>query len=75
MALTAVTSFMPDFKSTLAEVLFMLSVALFFNFPCTSAWVLFGKAIARIFTTRRTRKTINFIMAGLLVAIIPVLIS
>lgn len=74
MSLTFISSFMPDFGSLLFEVIFMLVIGVTVNFPCTSVWVLFGQVMARMFTSDKTRKIINYIMAGLLLLMIPILV-
>lgn len=71
MSLTSVVSFMPELGSTAANAAFMLIMAVCMNLPCTSLWVVFGKVLAQLFTSSKSRRIINFVMAGLLVAIIP----
>lgn len=74
MSLTFVSSFVPNLGSIWLEVAFVLVVGMGINFPCTSVWVLFGKAMARMFTSDRTRKLINYIMAVMLLLMIPILV-
>ena len=74
MSLTFISSFMPDFSSLWLEIAFMLAIGICINFPCTSVWVLFGKVMARLFTSDKTRKIINYLMAGMLLLMIPILV-
>lgn len=74
MALTFVSSFIPDLNSLWLEVAFALVIGMGMNFPCTSVWVLFGQVMARVFTSDKTRKIINYIMAAMLLLMIPILV-
>jgi len=75
VSLTSVASFMPDLGSAVAGAVFMSTVAIAVNLPCTSSWVLFGKVLGRLFSSPKSRKVINFTLAELLLATIPFVIS
>lgn len=74
MAIGFASSFMPDFADLVKQLTFLLVISICMNFLCISCWVLFGQVMARLFTSEKTRKTINYVMAGLLLLMIPILV-
>lgn len=74
MAIGFASSFMPNFGDLAKQLIFLLAISICVNFLCISCWVLFGKVMARMFTSDKTRKIINYIMAGLLLLMIPILV-
>lgn len=74
MAITFATSFLPQAQSLWVQLGFLLSISVVTNFLCISCWVLFGKVMARLFTSDKTRKIINYIMAAMLLVMVPILV-
>lgn len=74
MAIGFASSFMPDSGSLAIQLVFLLAISVCTNFFCISCWVLFGKMMARLFTDDKSRKIINYIMAALLLLMIPILV-
>lgn len=74
MAITYASSFMPSAGSLWQQLGFLLVISVVTNYLCISCWVLFGQVMARMFTSDKTRKIINYIMASLLILMIPILV-
>jgi threonine/homoserine/homoserine lactone efflux protein len=68
-ALTLASVFMPPGMGVLAGAALVTAVSIAVNFPCVSAWALFGVAIRRMLDDARHRRVFNVIMAASLVAL------
>lgn len=68
MAITTATLFLPkaaELTTTYAAIFITLVVV---NFPCITAWALFGSGIRRFLTNARRRQLFNLLMSGMLLA-------
>jgi threonine/homoserine/homoserine lactone efflux protein len=65
---------LPQNVSILTQSLIILFVVFAINMPCIGIWTFFGRAMAKIFKTDRTRRIINLILAVALVATIPMML-
>lgn len=72
MALAAASTLMPD-VSIAAQIAILVVMAFFINMPCIGIWTFFGRGMAAIFKTERTRRIVNIILAIALVATIPMM--
>ncbi len=66
------TSVVPQVSFVVSATIITL-VVMIVNFPCITAWVVFGTAIGRFLTNRNALLVFNFVMAGLLVGTILLL--
>jgi len=68
MAITTATLFLPktaDLTTTYTAIFMILVVV---NFPCITAWTLFGSGIRQFLTSDRRRQLFNLMMSGMLLA-------
>jgi threonine/homoserine/homoserine lactone efflux protein len=73
MGLASISAFIPA-GTTLGQQIFIIAVMVFaINLPCVGVWTGFGQAMARLFTTEKTRRIVNIVLALLLLATIPMI--
>ena len=72
MALASASSLLPQ-VGLAGQSLVLLAMAFLINCPCVSIWAFFGKGMAEIFTSEKSLRIINLILAALLVATIPMM--
>ncbi len=72
MALASTSTLLPV-TSIAQQGLVLLAVSLLINAPCVSIWTAFGKGMAAVFSSERSHRVINIILAVLLVATIPMM--
>ena len=68
VALTAATAFFPNEESFVIATLFVAGTAPFVCFPSICLWALFGSSIKSIIKNTKVKKTIEYLLAILLVA-------
>jgi threonine/homoserine/homoserine lactone efflux protein len=73
MAIAATGTLLPQ-VSIPAQSLIILVVVFAVNMPCIGIWTFFGRAMADIFKTDRTRRIVNIVLGVALVATIPMML-
>jgi threonine/homoserine/homoserine lactone efflux protein len=71
MAMTAVALTPLSNSPSLSLVALMIAAFMAISIPCTWVWVLTGAAMRRALSSPRRQRAFNIVMAGLLVATIP----
>lgn len=72
--LTATSAFLPAEATMMQQALMVTVISVAVCIVSTTTWVLFGKGMARLFTSDKTRRIINVTLALLLVATIPLMV-
>lgn len=68
MAVTAISAYAPQDRSSLTGALIVATVFAATNLPSVSVWALMGVQVRRFLNTPRQLRSFNWIMAGLLMA-------
>ena len=63
----AVVLFFPKEENLFFAIIFLVSFSYLINFPCISSWALFGSGIRNFLQNIRIKKTVEWVMAILLV--------
>lgn len=72
MALASTSTLLPQ-TGIAQQSLVLLIMALVISAPCVCIWTAFGKGMAALFTSEKSHRIINIILAVLLVATIPMM--